>query len=344
MDAILLLVVPLWVLILGTNVEASSYGVVIASQQDTDHQVIEAVDAEGVAEDLTLVEPIQSTSNSAIFVWVVCLLAVVVVILIVVFRLWRIPEGRGPPWWVRGEMLLFGWVGLVLLGLVVGVGTASVLGGATELERQAITMLVAYSAQLILIGLILYYLFARIQVSPKGRENFPERKTISSGSMGWALGIGVLGFIVAFPMAQALGMLAGAVQRRLTGMDPDAIGHQTLQALKDSPADVWGLVIMVIVVVVTPVIEEFAYRGLVQQGFRRLGANRPIAIVITSCLFVFMHVPALPGTSIFSAVVTLLVLSIVFGWLFERTGRLAAPIVAHGLFNALNLILFEINL
>ena len=80
-----------------------------------------------------------------------------------------------------------------------------------------------------------------------------------------------------------------------------------------------------------------------QQGFRRLGANRTIAILITSFLFVFMHVPALSDGSIFSAVVTLLVLSLVLGWLFERTGRLAAPILAHALFNALNLLLFEID-
>ena len=54
-----------------------------------------------------------------------------------------------------------------------------------------------------------------------------------------------------------------------------------------------------------------------------------------------MHIPVIPGASIASAVVTLLGLSCFLGWLFERTGRLAAPIVAHALFNLLNLLLSQ---
>jgi membrane protease YdiL (CAAX protease family) len=40
-------------------------------------------------------------------------------------------------------------------------------------------------------------------------------------------------------------------------------------------------------------------------------------------------------------VTTLLLLSLFLGWIYERTGRLIAPIIAHGLFNATNLALME---
>ena len=59
-----------------------------------------------------------------------------------------------------------------------------------------------------------------------------------------------------------------------------------------------------VVAVVAPVVEEFAYRGLVQQGFRRIGGHRVGAVVLTSVLFVFMHLPVVPTASILSAATT----------------------------------------
>jgi len=37
----------------------------------------------------------------------------------------------------------------------------------------------------------------------------------------------------------------------------------------------------------------------------------------------------------------LLVLSIILGWIYERTGRLIASLILHGLFNATNLLLAQ---
>ena len=70
-------------------------------------------------------------------------------------------------------------------------------------------------------------------------------------------------------------MLVGLLQRLLTGTLPELVAHETLKALQESPGDPWVLVIMALVVVAAPVTEEFAYRGLVQQGFRKLGGLEP---------------------------------------------------------------------
>ena len=64
-------------------------------------------------------------------------------------------------------------------------------------------------------------------------------------------------------------------------------------------------------------------RGIVQQLLRQLAYPPWGAIAITSGVFALMHLSVADPY----AVVPLFVLSLGFGWAFERTGRLAAPIV-----------------
>jgi ABC-2 type transport system permease protein len=57
------------------------------------------------------------------------------------------------------------------------------------------------------------------------------------------------------------------------------------------------------------------------------------AIVATSAIFALMH----GGIAQPHAIPALFTLSLALGWVYERTGRLTAPIVMHALFNAANL-------
>ena len=101
----------------------------------------------------------------------------------------------------------------------------------------------------------------------------------------------------------------------------------------ESPADVWLVVMSLLVVFVAPVLEEVMYRGILQRTIIGLNCGRWPAILLTSGVFVCMHVTV----ARWHALPALFVLSLGFGWVYERTGRLAAPIVMHVLFNALNL-------
>ena len=68
-----------------------------------------------------------------------------------------------------------------------------------------------------------------------------------------------------------------------------------------------------------------------------------IAIVITAAIFAAMH--ALPGEKSkagpvpWIAVPGLFVLAVGMGLAYERTKRLAVPIVMHGMFNLANLVM-----
>lgn len=255
---------------------------------------------------------------------------------IVFFRAWRIPPGIGPFWPVRSDVLIGSWIVMLLAGAAGGYITMLSLTESSPLRQQAMTMIVLYVIDFVIIGILLLIITRARRAVALAAEPTRRSTPLATG-IAW----GVLGFIVAFPIAQSFGIVIGIVQEYVGGWVPEVLAHDTLKAIQAAPGDPWAIVVMVLVVLVTPLVEEFAYRGLIQQGFRGLGADRFSAILLTSLLFVFMHVPALPYTSIAPAIATLLALSFFLGWLQERTGRLAAPIIAHALFNAANLAFFE---
>jgi len=82
-------------------------------------------------------------------------------------------------------------------------------------------------------------------------------------------------------------------------------------------------------VVLAPVAEEFFFRGLLFSAAKKYG--RPgLGWIGVSLLFAFIH---------FSAPIflPLFVLALALTWLYEKTEGLLAPMLAHSLFNAVNL-------
>lgn len=85
-----------------------------------------------------------------------------------------------------------------------------------------------------------------------------------------------------------------------------------------------------------PVLEELAFRGLLQgQLLKALWARRRLLTVSTANLMTslaftglhFLHHPPLWALGVFAP-------SLVFGWLRERHRNIWSPMVMHGLFNA----------
>jgi hypothetical protein len=87
------------------------------------------------------------------------------------------------------------------------------------------------------------------------------------------------------------------------------------------------------------VVEEFLWRGFLQQGLKATGIGVRPAVAVTACLFALIHLPALPEGARVGGVATLVVLGVAWGLLYERTGRIAAPIMAHAAFNVANLLI-----
>ncbi|MCH8823683.1 MAG: CPBP family intramembrane metalloprotease [Planctomycetes bacterium] len=147
--------------------------------------------------------------------------------------------------------------------------------------------------------------------------------------------LGMGGLIVFLPIVGLVGFISGQISQLLTGNPPNPISHTTLNLLIESPRDVAFFTMSALVLIGAPLMEEILYRGILQQIAIRLGLGRWQAIIAVSAIFTLMHISAIN----YSALPTLFVISLGFGWVYEKTGRLWAPIVMHSLFNLTNILL-----
>jgi membrane protease YdiL (CAAX protease family) len=93
-----------------------------------------------------------------------------------------------------------------------------------------------------------------------------------------------------------------------------------------------GVVLLVLIVGVgAPIVEEIFYRGLFQGAMRKRGASPAVAIAVTSVVFGLSHgeLLQLPALVLFGAVA---------GVLAHRAGRLGPAIAAHVAFNMVTVI------
>jgi membrane protease YdiL (CAAX protease family) len=88
-------------------------------------------------------------------------------------------------------------------------------------------------------------------------------------------------------------------------------------------------------VLLAPVVEEIFFRGIIQSMLRQQIGRPWIAVIITATVFGLMHL-AVPYS-----VPPLIFFGITAGYLYERTGRLLAPIVFHMLFNLAQVIAYQ---
>lgn len=159
-----------------------------------------------------------------------------------------------------------------------------------------------------------------------------QRHTVSVPG-AFLAGLGAM--LLFWPLVMTAGLLASEVQHWLWNKPSHAIAHETLQLILSTPADRWRTAILALVLIGAPFFEEIIYRGILQQTLRGMGLKPWHAIFVTSAIFAFMH----GNVAESQAVVALFVFSLGLGWVYERTGRLAAPMAMHMGFNAVNALL-----
>jgi membrane protease YdiL (CAAX protease family) len=128
------------------------------------------------------------------------------------------------------------------------------------------------------------------------------------------------GAVAIVPLAEVLDRWSYVVLPPLREL---AAGEGALLAI-DSP---WRAALVFGAVAVTPAVcEEALFRGWLLGTLRRKLALAP-ALIVQSGIFALFHMSPL-------SIVALAFVGIYLGWLFERTGTLYAPMVAHCLYNA----------
>ena len=106
--------------------------------------------------------------------------------------------------------------------------------------------------------------------------------------------------------------------------------EESARTLYESADGGWLVVLVLLVVVGAPLVEELLYRGLLQGAFRRR-VNDGLALVIVAVWFALIHFRPVeyPG---------LVVIGLVLGVCALVTDRIGMSIVAHCAFNATGLI------
>ncbi len=249
-------------------------------------------------------------------------------------RRWLVLDGRPGLGWLASPMHLMGMcVATWLAGGVATLVAARALGldgtidpAALTVREMAIVTAVAMGAgMLATIGLILW--MRRMQLVPRSATS-PFRSSV----------VGVTALLAWWPAIASAGWVAGQLQRAVTGVEPPAIGHSTLEQMVQGTRDGWWWLMGLSAVVLAPILEEGLYRGFVQQALRRAGLGPWAAVLLTSAVFTLMHVGSVPEGARAASLTSLAVLSCCFGWLAERTGSLVAPVAAHVAFNLGNLV------
>jgi len=222
-------------------------------------------------------------------------------------------------WQVENVMRrLLGALGCVYGGFLVGAWIQK-CGGAEEIStRQTIiSSLSSHGAVIVLAGCVL-------------REH----------GVGWAKGFGlrnrlgraVLVGVVAggllFPLARGLDNVLVLILERLPGL---GVQPEVQQAVS------WPsrLALGVMAIVLAPVGEELLFRGILYPWIKQAGFPR-LALWGTAILFAAIHANLV-------LFVPLLALALALTALYEWTDNVLASIVAHGVFNALNLALLHFS-
>ena len=226
---------------------------------------------------------------------------------------------------------------LMVGGAAAASAAAQALGAgpADDLRARAIASLANYGAQLLLAGGIWWALAGAV----RQHRTLAAEAAVPLGALR-AAALGALAMAVGWPVVQATGVVASTVQQSLSGVAAPDTAHRTLEAMGQSGDAAWIAATALVAVVLAPLAEEILYRGALQQALHGLGAPRTVALLGASALFAAAHWGSLVGGSEAGALAMLLVLGLIFGWVYERTGSMWAPFTAHALFNAANLAIF----
>lgn len=163
--------------------------------------------------------------------------------------------------------------------------------------------------------------FRKVGILPR----WPRRDTM------W----GLVGGIVGLGLASGVGLAVNLISTAL-GYPVDPVAHQALQSLRDEFSIELLIALIVSAVIIAPLIEEMVFRGVFQTSLIHLcRETRWPALIIASTVFSMIHWSVVA----WQGLVPLFVLGLVFGYLYERTGSLLSPILAHAVFNAANIII-----
>lgn len=133
-------------------------------------------------------------------------------------------------------------------------------------------------------------------------------------------------------------ILVNLVNWPLSRFFPDAFSFDEVsQRAKDIVATapgVWMILLVLVVVVGAPIVEEIVYRGCLHTQMVA-SAGETVGLVVTAGIFAAIHLSPVEFPGLF-------VFALLLGYARQKTGTLGLPIVTHFAFNATGLLLVSL--
>ena len=243
----------------------------------------------------------------------------------------------------------YAWTFVVIFGVMAGTGLAlSVLlgGSSATAEPAPETVEMGIGGLVVQMAVMVIPLVGLAWACRGGRSWTQVRQDVgltAGAGVVREIGYGVLTWCAAVPIA-AVGFVLAFILSALTGQSVSDATHPIQEAIADGGFAV-RLALLVLAAVCAPLVEEIVFRGVLYRHLReRLGglghlASFAVAALASSALFAAIH----PQGIVFAPI--LAGLGVAFCIARELRGSLIAPMVAHGINNALvvglNIALFS---
>jgi len=234
-------------------------------------------------------------------------------------------ERRSPlaPWHVEGMDFFYGVLIVILVGVggnAAGMWVGNVLGADEELT-------IVYQGGGFQGGLLLGGLIAASYIRQRQIAAGVDQPKASPPPLNVWLG-GVIALLAAFPVLTGINLVWTSGLNAL-GLDTSQQELVEIFSNMESATALIGMILLA--VIVAPLTEEVIFRaGLFR--YLRTRTSRWVAFGLPAGIFAIMHGNLVAFGPLFA-------LGLIFAIAYERTGRIAVPIIAHGLFNLNTVVL-----
>lgn len=218
-------------------------------------------------------------------------------------------------------------------GGIFAVAIASLLAGLTiRASGLSLTPVVEYGIIFVTGGLA----FVLVGVAYlRYRDLTIDYVTVEPPSLRDLLWAGV-GYVSAFAL-----VIASALVLTATNTTPNTSNQAAKAGIENPELLLW--LVPLSLFVIAPA-EEFLYRGVIQSRLRETFVPA-VAIPLTAALFAAVHFFSLTGGA-GGRVIAISILffpSLVFGYVYEKTGNLVANTIVHGVYNSTLVLLLYIT-
>jgi membrane protease YdiL (CAAX protease family) len=204
-------------------------------------------------------------------------------------------------------------------------------GAHPSLLHKILIPLSPFIINIVLVG-VYAWINSKFRLKGLIKDNlYPGKKNISTDIRD-----GFIALVLSFP---PLFVFISALEAFSLWMNLEqATSQDAVAFLMQAKQDPINLFIALICIVIgSPIIEEFLFRGVIQSYLRKK-AGSIASIVLTSAFFSLFHFSLGQGIQNIPIIISLFILSLYLGFIYEKTRSLFSPLTLHVTFNVINAI------